>query len=610
MIHLESIHELPFPRAEVWPILSQTDWLNRALGLPAVEYAMTPAPGGGSQVNARTRLMGFEVRWREHPFEWREPEYYRVRRVFENGPFLEARLGVEFLEPVSGRCRLVVGSDWECRHALGETLLRRVVGPQSERDLARVLVAVEEHLRRRTPVVVPGLAGEPVQEAAWAAACGAMRTASVTPDWEQRLERMLRDAPEQELAHLRPLVWARRWGMSADETLRVFLEATRAGLLELSWEVLCPNCRSARATPVRALADLRGHSHCDVCQIAFDAEFDRSVELKFAVHPSVRVTTPRTYCLAGPGGTPHVVARLTLAAGEERTWPLPAGGRTLRVRSPQVRAAQIWSPDEARRWGAPARLVCGPEKFEVERSSAAPEAGTVQLSNPNPHPVVIDWELLAWSDDILTAGRVVNWQSFRDLFAREVIHPGEQIRVGRQVVIFTDLLGSTALYRSLGDAVAYARVRDHFAIVTAAVERHHGVVVKTIGDAVMAAFSRLDEALAAVQAMQVALATANPAEGPALRLKSSLHAGPCLAVNANDRVDYFGTTINLAARMVGCSRGGDVIVADELYGRDEVTRWRENLGTSGERLEMQFRGFAESQRVWRIPILPGAGSVS
>lgn len=565
---------------------------------------MTPATGGGSRVNARTRLMGFEVRWREHPFEWREPEYYRVRREFENGPFLEARLGVEFREPAAGQCRLVVGSDWECRHALGETLLRRVVGPQSERDLARVLKAVEDHLRRRTPVVVPGLVAEPVHETAWAAAIDKIRAAGISPVWESRLERLLRDAPEQELSHLRPLVWARRWETEADETVRVFLEATRAGLLELSWEVLCPNCRSTRMAPIRALADLRGQSHCDVCQIAYDAEFDRSVELKFAVHPAVRATTPRTYCLAGPGGTPHVLARLTLEAGEERMWRMPVAEQTMRVRSPQVRAAAAWSPDEARRLGMPNRMVCGTERFEVERGPVTPEDGLLRLLNPNPFPVTIDWELLAWSDDILTAGRVVNWRSFRDLFAREMIHPGERIRVGQQVVIFTDLLGSTAMYRSLGDAVAYARVREHFAIVTAAVEANHGIVVKTIGDAVMAAFSRLDEALAAVRLMHRSLAAVNPVQGPVLRLKSSLHAGPCLAVNANDHIDYFGTTINLAARMVGCSQGGDVVMADELYASGEVTRWRETLETSGERLEMQFRGFAEPHRVWRVPIPP------
>ena len=88
------------------------------------------------------------------------------------------------------------------------------------------------------------------------------------------------------------------------------------------------------------------------------------------------------------------------------------------------------------------------------------------MHNPNPFPVVLSLDQVGWSEDILTAARVTNWQEFRDLFAHEVISPDEDITVGSQVVLFTDLRGSTAMYRSIGDAPAYALVRDHFAILT------------------------------------------------------------------------------------------------------------------------------------------------
>jgi hypothetical protein len=70
VIRLESQHELAFPREAVWPVLSRTDWLNRSLGLPAVDYRLEPRAEGGSQPTARARAFGQELRWLELPFEW------------------------------------------------------------------------------------------------------------------------------------------------------------------------------------------------------------------------------------------------------------------------------------------------------------------------------------------------------------------------------------------------------------------------------------------------------------------------------------------------------------------------------------------------------------
>ena len=208
------------------------------------------------------------------------------------------------------------------------------------------------------------------------------------------------------------------------------------------------------------------------------------------------------------------------------------------------------------------------------------------MHNPNPFPVVLSLDQVGWSEDILTAARVTNWQEFRDLFAHEVISPAEDITVGSQVVLFTDLRGSTAMYRTIGDAPAYALVRDHFTILTAVVRNHHGTVVKTIGDAVMACFSRVDEALDAVRDMNRKLA--DDMRAVPLTLKASLHAGPCLAVNANDRLDFFGTTINLAARMVSCCQGGDLVVSDELYHRPEMREFLKQCKTAPESVRCRF----------------------
>ena len=98
--------------------------------------------------------------------------------------------------------------------------------------------------------------------------------------------------------------------------LKLFLHATRAGLLDLSWEVLCPNCRSSRQPRATSLGQLAGAWHVIVriCNIKYDAEFDKSVELKFSVNPALRPCDEQTFCLAGPGAKPHVVSQIFVEA--------------------------------------------------------------------------------------------------------------------------------------------------------------------------------------------------------------------------------------------------------------------------------------------------------
>jgi len=131
-------------------------------------------------------------------------------------------------------------------------------------------------------------------------------------------------------------------------------------------------------------------------------------------------------------------------------------------------------------------------------------------------------------------------------------------------LLFSDLKGSTALYDAIGDAAAYGLVREHFAYLAAIVREHDGAIVKTIGDAVMAAFHEPLQGLRAAIAMQERVAAFNAGHNAPVVLKLGLHEGPCIAVNLNDRLDYFGGTVNLAARLQGESRGGDVVISAPL----------------------------------------------
>jgi class 3 adenylate cyclase len=158
---------------------------------------------------------------------------------------------------------------------------------------------------------------------------------------------------------------------------------------------------------------------------------------------------------------------------------------------------------------------------------------------------------------------------FQRLFPRERLLPEESLDVARATLLFTDLAGSTALYARRGDPRAYRLVRLHFDELFRIADEQSGTVVKTIGDAVMAAFQTIVDAVSAALAMQAAINALNQSAGLSgadrLILKIGLHSGPCLSVTLNDRPDYFGTTVNIAARVQGLSQGNDIALTEAIY---------------------------------------------
>ena len=228
----------------------------------------------------------------------------------------------------------------------------------------------------------------------------------------------------------------------------------------------------------------------------------------------------------------------------------------------------------------------------------------VELENQTDEEQLFILERTVWSDDAATAAEVTALQVFRDLFASEALRRGEQISVGTLTVLFTDLKDSTRMYREIGDATAFGRVMNHFDVLKQAIAEEDGALVKTIGDAVMAVFRQPAAAVRAMLHVQQALAS--PPEGMMpLTLKAGLHTGPCIAVTLNDRLDYFGSTVNLAARLEAQSTGGDVVISASVYSDPGV---RELLGDCdaslvATRFEMPLKGFAEERfELWRVSV--------
>src|SRR5215510_11756574 len=90
------------------------------------------------------------------------------------------------------------------------------------------------------------------------------------------------------------------------------LRATRAGIFDMSWDLLCPSCRGITEGHSN-LADVRGDSHCNTCQIDFRTNFDHNIEVVFRPNASVRpVDFSAAFCVGSPQLQPHVVMAQTI----------------------------------------------------------------------------------------------------------------------------------------------------------------------------------------------------------------------------------------------------------------------------------------------------------
>lgn len=130
-------------------------------------------------------------------------------------------------------------------------------------------------------------------------------------------------------------------------------------------------------------------------------------------------------------------------------------------------------------------------------------------------------------------------------------------------ILFTDIAGYTRYVETHGDLAAKSLLYRHNEIVFGCVEAHEGRVVKTIGDAVMAAFQSPLHAVRASVATQQALALHNETASAQkqIRIRIGLNTGNAI----KDQEDYFGDAVNVAARIESAGEAGQVLVSQSVY---------------------------------------------
>lgn len=562
--------------------MADTARANEAAGLPRQRVETRIGEDNAIAFTAFARFKGFEVSWDDLPCNWVKERWFQHRRLPNRGPFSEVDASFE-LTPTEdgslGRYRFSVVPQGVLGWLVGRMFLRG-----AERNFRRLSAEAARWLAGRSEQ--PFQAPRPIlPEAAVQRArriAGELRQGTDHDFLVDLLLDLVLNGAECDTQRIRPLALARQWQAQERTVVELCLEATRAGLLDLHWDLLCPRCRGAKAS-VTSLDQLPRGAHCDSCNIDYGRDFARNVELSFSPAAAIRPIGTGAFCLLGPQSTPHIWAHLTLAPGERLTVEVtpPAGAWRLRTleAGPQLDLDHAGGPFPG--------ILVGHDGI----ATAPPAEHGLVLENRSERTRTVVIEDRRWTADALTADRVVASQTFRDLFTTQVLRPGDEVGIGRVTLLFSDLRASTAMYEQMGDAAAYHVVREHFAYIAGIVREEDGAVVKTIGDAVMAAFSEPAAAVRAAITMQRMIAQFNAGSAHPIILKLGAHEGACIMVTLNDRLDYFGQTANLAARLQGQSRGGDLVLSASLAALPEVRTLVADLNPATETATL--RGFAE-----------------
>jgi len=455
---------------------------------------------------------------------------------------------------------------------------------------------------------------------------------STDPAAAAAIEKLVRDAPDRALSRINVLDFAAKRAVDEEPAIAAFLHAARLGVFELSWNVLCPGCGGVLDTSATLKSVNKDEYECAICAAGYRPTLDEMVEVTFTVSRRVRriaAHDPHDLPFAeyfrqifwGSGiDVPDdfeqlieeiVLDQIELPPGEKAllSLQLPAefiivmdpvthGTQFLDVKGEPTRERQSFSLvfDRLRTPTGTLTLRPGPLRLSLENRTDTRVLPGLWIAGDKLH------ELLGRRRPFLTAKRLLTNQVFRDLYGTDTIDVEQRLKITSLTFLFTDLKGSTELYERVGDLAAFDLVREHFRVLNEIVAGEAGAVVKTIGDAVMATFPTPDRAVAAALRMREAMRALNDGRRPQdLLLKIGIHEGPCLAVVLNDRQDYFGTTVNIAARVQALADSRTILATGPVVTHPQASTLLETNGLKPASQRRALRGITDEVAVYEIP---------
>jgi class 3 adenylate cyclase len=455
---------------------------------------------------------------------------------------------------------------------------------------------------------------------------------SADPKVAEAVERFVGEAPDHMLVRLNALAFASAHQLDEELVVAAFLHASKIGIFDISWNVLCPDCGGVLDSNA-TLKTVRSEAYfCATCDSNYEPDLDELVEVTFTVSPRVRaiaahhpdeLSAPEYLrqvhygsLLDLPSNFEDIFEQITLEslelpAGEKAVMSLQLPPGLFILAEPVSHAVQVLEV-KGERTKERQHLSFLIDKGLVQHPQAQLRPGSLRIAFENrldhralPMLLIADEplrRLITSRRPYLAAKRLLSNQTFRDLYRTDTLDIDQRLKITSLTFLFTDLRGSTALYERVGDLAAFDLVRAHFNVLQQIVAEEGGAVVKTIGDAVMATFPTPDRAIAAALKMREAMSRLNrERDGEDLILKIGIHEGPCIAVTLNERQDYFGQTVNIASRVQGLANSSAIFATASVIDDSGASSVLTTKGLQPLPHRAKLRGVATEVSIFAIP---------
>ncbi|MEQ9309975.1 MAG: adenylate/guanylate cyclase domain-containing protein [Balneolaceae bacterium] len=551
---------------QLWPLLSDVNAIFRLMGFASVKKTQLSRSTPKGFLGITNARLSSYMHWEQEPYIWEKPFRFGTIRHYKTGIFKKIRYLIDLVPNEKGT----------------EVRTRFWITPHKPTVFSFLKFSFERFLKRRYLQILKRFdtcAFKEIlpyeqngQKNLVRGAESKIRSISAVLIKETRRKRIidhlieyLRKADDEDLIRIHPFMLAKYWGEKKYSVLNVFLHAAKLNLLDFSWDVCCPNCKSPRST-FRKLKESRANLYCEECDLDYDLDFNTNTHLVFTPHPLIRKISDRKFSLGEPQSTPHKVSQHFLNIGESAYLKVKLEEGTYIFRSHMHSGELIL---HVREDGLDTiSLVMTDKDFNSQEVIVSAKPNLTFVNNSS-KKVVCFLEKKDWKEDATYASEVSSAHDFRSLFSREALKEGTSVKASGVTMLFTDIMNSTEFYQQEGDDMAIGRVMNHFKIIQSIVAEERGGIVKTIGDSVMAVFREPVSALKAVERIQQ-IFSGSSTLGDSFKLKAGIHYGDCMAVNLNGRTDYFGTTVNIAARLVDAAKEKEVIISEECFNHPDV----------------------------------------
>ncbi len=364
---------------------------------------------------------------------------------------------------------------------------------------------------------------------------------------------------------------------SLNSILPIFLHGVIKEIFTLNWQMHCPHCNMVTDS-FHSLRETKSLSHCKMCEKDYQPDFKDRVEITFSLNKDIENLELPPFCTPPPSLFPLIEFVLPKGSSLENTIDLPEGEYRyfcpitlskgilyVKGDSSEVQEIEV-NQLEAEFDKKEIHIHAGKVHF-VAKNPTAPIAGLFLHKN-----ILMDEIPLSSLKPRLNGIMLQHFPLFSKLFGSEVFTGRERLLISSITLLFTDITASTKMYETLGDIKAYNIVRDHFDILLEEIQNHEGIIVKTIGDAVMASFPKNSNAINAIFSATNRMKEYNLAKEipEKVFLKIGVHRGSAILVNLNDRLDYFGSTVNKAARIQSISKTEQISISEEVFSDKEV----------------------------------------